>query len=61
MERKQFNIRLKKIIIERLKLLAYQDRRTIQDLLDEIIELGIIEYLKGGIYNEEKIYRKSNK
>jgi len=48
MERQQSNVRLKKIVIERIKLLAHQEKRTLQDLFDEIIELGIIEYLKGG-------------
>jgi len=47
MERKQLNVRLKKIVIERIKLMANWERRTLQDLLDEIVELGIIEYLKG--------------
>lgn len=46
MERKQLNVRLKKIVIERIKLMANWERRTLQDLLDEIVELGIIEYLK---------------
>lgn len=53
MERKQLNIRLKKVVIERLKLIASQEKRTLQDLYDEIIELGIIEYLKGG-QNDKK-------
>ncbi len=47
MERKQLNVRLKKIVIERIKLMARQEKRTLQDFLDEIVELGIIEYMKG--------------
>lgn len=47
MERKQLNVRLKKIVIERIKLMARQERRTLQDFFDEIVELGIIEYMKG--------------
>lgn len=47
MERKQLNVRLKKIVVERIKLMARQEKRTLQDFLDEIVELGIIEYMKG--------------
>lgn len=48
MQRIQLNTRIKKIVVDRLKLIAVQENRTLQDLLEEIIELGIIEYLKGG-------------
>jgi len=48
MERVQLNTRAKKIVVDRMKLIAYQEKRTLQDLIDEIIELGLIEYLKGG-------------
>lgn len=47
MERKQLNVRLIKIVIERIKLMARQEKRTLLDFLDEIVELGIIEYMKG--------------
>ena len=47
MERKQENIRVKKIISEQMRVIAIQEKRTLQDLYDEILELGLIEYMKG--------------
>lgn len=48
MDRVEFNVRVKRIIKERIKLMAKQEKRTVQDITEEIMELGIIEYLKGG-------------
>jgi len=59
MERKQINTRLKITVIERLYLIAKQEKRTIQDLMDEIIELGIISHLEGG-YNEKTLYKRGS-
>lgn len=59
MERKQINVRLKVTVIERLNLIAKQEKRTIQDLMDEIVELGLISHLEGG-YCEKEIYKRGN-
>lgn len=48
MERLKIRIRIKKNVYERIKLLANQEKRSIQNLFDEIIELGILEHLKEG-------------
>ena len=39
--------------------IARQEKRTVQDLMDEIIELGLISHLEGG-YCEKEIYKRGN-
>lgn len=41
--RKLLSVRVKIIIIERLKLFAKQEETTLQDMTEEILELGILE------------------
>lgn len=48
MERLKIRIRIKKNVYERIKLLASQENRSIQNLFDEVLEIGILEHLKEG-------------
>lgn len=52
MERKKVCLRIKKHVNDRIVLLAKEENRTIQEVYDELIELGYLEYLKGGIKGE---------
>lgn len=49
MERKNTTIRVKTIIKERIKLIAKEEKKSIQKVYDEILELGLLEKYKGGI------------
>lgn len=47
MERKKMTVRINKIVYERLKLLEKQKHMKFQDIVDEVLELGILELLRG--------------
>jgi len=47
MELKKVTFRVKKIVYERLKLLAEQRNEKFQDLVNETLEIGIIELIRG--------------
>lgn len=52
MERKKICIRIKNNIYERFNLISKEFKISKQELFDEIIELGLIEKMKGGLSNE---------
>lgn len=48
MERKKLTVRINLVTYERLKLLSKQEKVFFQDLIDEILELGMLVKMKGG-------------
>ncbi len=61
MERKKVTIRIKKNIYERFLLLVEENRTCIQEMFDEIIELGLLEKMKGGLSNNERLYKRRDR
>ena len=46
MNRKKVTIRLKNIIIEAVNLIRVEENKTVQSVYEELIELGLMEYMK---------------
>lgn len=46
MNRKKVTIRLKNIIIEAVNLIHVEENKTVQSVYEELIELGLMEYMK---------------
>lgn len=46
MNRKKVTIRLKNIIIEAVNLICVEENKTVQSVYEELIELGLMEYMK---------------
>lgn len=46
MNRKKVTIRLKNIIIEAINLIRTEENKTVQSVYEELIELGLMEYMK---------------
>ena len=46
MNRKKVTIRLKNIIIEAINLIRTEENKTVQSVYEELIELGLTEYMK---------------
>lgn len=48
-------LRTNKQLLDRVKLLAKQERISINKMLIKLIEIGMIKYLKGGIKLDENV------
>ena len=46
MNRKKVTIRLKNIIIEAINLIHTEENKTVQSVYEELIDLGLMEYMK---------------
>ena len=53
MEVQKTTLRINKIVYERVKLFAIQNRTTINNMINEILELGILKKIEGET-NEKK-------
>lgn len=60
METKKVTLRLKKNIYDRMNLLIKENDSKVIDMYEEIIELGILEKMKGGLGNNERLYKRTN-
>lgn len=47
MERKKITIRIKNILVENINIIHKEENRSIQSVVEELLELGLIEYLRG--------------
>ena len=48
-------LRTNKQLLDRVKLLAKQERISINKMLIKLIEIGMIKYLKGGMKLDENV------
>lgn len=53
MQVQKTSIRINRTVYERIKLLAKQDNVSIKKMINELLELGVLEKIKGGS-DEEK-------
>lgn len=53
MQVQKTSIRINRTVYERIKLLAKQDNVSIKQIINELLELGVLEKIKEGI-NEKK-------
>ena len=53
MQVQKTSIRINRTLYERIKLLAYQDKVSIKQMINELLELGFLEKIKGDA-NEKK-------
>lgn len=61
MELKQVTTRYNKILLDRLKLLQKEKQCTFQDVINEVLEIGLIECMKGDSDENKKIQFRRNK
>ena len=54
---KHYLLRLRLELFERIKLFAKQEHTSINKMMIKLIEIGIINYLKGGM----RLYEDDNK
>lgn len=52
-----FLLRLRTDLYERIRLVAKQSNLSINKMIIELIEIGFISYLKGGMINSENIFK----
>jgi len=53
MQVQKTSIRINRTVYERIKLLAKQDNVSIKKMINELLELGVLEKIKGGSYEEK--------
>ena len=58
-ETKKVTLRLNKIIYDRMQLLIKENNSSVKDMYEEVIELGILEKMKGGLIDNE-LFKKGN-
>lgn len=61
METIKVTFKMKKNVYDRFELLHKELGGTKKDLFHELIELGMIEKIKGGYGNEERLHRGRDK
>lgn len=58
-ETKKVTLRLNKIIYDRMQLLIKENNSSVKDMYEEVIELGILEKIRGGLIDNE-LFKKGN-
>ena len=58
-ETKKITLRIKKTIYDRMLLLIDENNSKVKDMYEEVIELGILEKMKGGLIDNE-LFKKGN-
>ena len=58
LEKRKMTTRINKVVYERVELLAKQNNVYFQDMVNELLELGILKLMEGGL--NEKIQYKRN-
>lgn len=45
--KKKVTVRLKTILVDTIQVIHKNENRSIQSIIEELLELGLIEYMKG--------------
>lgn len=61
MERIKTSYRITKSLHDAIKILARDNRITLQDMIDELLKLGYLRYLEGGTNEQKNLRSKENK